>query len=78
MNLTPIKMPAAYAAISEEELCYLQGGSDNDAWTTILNIGKTFSYIAYIFAGMSSIINNVNTINNAFINLNDILSQFGS
>jgi len=78
MNTNPIKMPAAYAAISEEELCYLQGGSDNDAWTTILNIGKTFSYIAYIFAGMSSIINNVNTINNAFINLNDILSQFGS
>ena len=76
MNLTPIKMPAAYATISEEELCYLQGGSDNDAWTTFLNIGKTFSYIAYIFAGMSSIINNVNTINNAFINLNNMLSQF--
>lgn len=45
-------------------------------WTTFLNIGKTFSYIAYIFAGMSSIINNVNTINNAFINLNNMLSQF--
>ena len=71
-------MPTAYAAISEEEMYYLQGGSDNGAWDTFLNVGKAFGYIAYIFAGMSSIINNINTINTAFINLNALLSQFGS
>ena len=70
-----MKLPAAYTAIEEEELVYLDGGV-SDAYNSFLNVGKVFNYIARIFSGASSIINNVNVIYNSFIELNKLLSGF--
>mgnify|MGYP004570459145 FL=1 len=73
--MSTMKMPAAYTAIEEEELVYLDGGA-SDAYNTFLNVGKVFNYIARIFSGASSIINNVNVIYTSFLELNKLLSGF--
>ena len=73
--MSTMKLPAAYTAIEEEELVYLDGGV-SDAYNSFLNVGKVFNYIARIFSGASSIINNVNVIYNSFIELNKLLSGF--
>ena len=59
-----IKMPAAFAAIDENEMVYLNGGSitDTGAWKIFLNVGTLFNYVARIFSAGSSIVNNVNVI----------------
>ena len=59
-----IKMPAAFAEIDENEMVYLNGGSitDTQVWKIFLNVGTLFNYIARIFSGASSIVNNVNVI----------------
>ena len=73
--MSTMKLPAAYTAIEEEELVYLDGGV-SDAYNTFLNVGKVFNYIARIFSGASSIINNVNVIYTSFIEQNKLLSGF--
>ena len=75
MTTSTMKMPASYAAIETEEMTYLEGGANN-AYQTFLDVGKVFNYIARIFSGASSIINNVNVIYNSFIELNKLLSGF--
>lgn len=47
--MNEIKMPAAFAAIDENEMVYL-------------NVGTLFNYIARVFSAGSSIVNNVNVI----------------
>ena len=62
--MNEIKMPAAFAAIDENEMVYLNGGSitDTGAWKIFLNVGTLFNYIARVFSAGSSIVNNVNVI----------------
>ena len=71
--MSTMKLPANYAAISEEEMVYLDGGAS--AYENFLTIGKVFNSIARIFSGASSIINNVNVIYQAFVTLNSLLGQ---
>ena len=52
------------------------GGASN-AYQSFLDIGKVFNYIARIFSGASSIINNVNVIYQSFVSLNSLLGSFG-
>mgnify|MGYP000010139267 CR=1 FL=1 len=80
MTTATIKLPAAYAAIEAEEMTYLDGGADattNNAYQAFLDVGKVFNYIARIFSGASSIINNVNVIYQSFVSLNNLLASFG-
>ena len=62
--MNEIKMPAAFAAIDENEMVYLNGGSitDTGARKIFLNVGTLFNYVARIFSAGSSIVNNVNVI----------------
>ena len=73
--MSTMKLPANYASISEEEMVYLDGGAGN-AYNSFLNVGKVFNYIARIFSGASSIINNVNVIYQSFLTLGDLLKSF--
>ena len=73
--MTEMKLPACYAVIDENEMTYLDGGASN-AYQSFLDIGKVFNYIARIFSGASSIINNVNVIYQSFLSLNDLLKSF--
>mgnify|MGYP000600243539 CR=1 FL=1 len=73
--MSTMKLPANYASISEEEMVYLDGGAS--AYENFLNVGKVFNYIARIFSGASSIINNVNVIYQSFVSLNSLLGSFG-
>ena len=73
--MSTMKLPANYAAINEEEMVYLDGGAST-AYNTFLNVGKVFNYIARIFSGASSIINNVNVIYQSFLELNKLMSGF--
>lgn len=59
-----IKLPATYAAIDENEMVYLSGGSitDTQGWLIFTNIGSLFNYIARVFSAGSSIVNNVRVI----------------
>ena len=75
MTTSTMKMPASYAAIETEEMTYLEGGASN-AYQTFLDVGKVFNYIARIFSGASSIINNVNVIYQSFLTLGDLLKSF--
>ena len=59
--MSTMKLPASYAVVDEEEMVYLDGGA-SDAYNNFLNVGKVFNYIARIFSGASSIINNVRVI----------------
>ena len=74
-----MKLPAAYAEISVDEMTYLEGGAaataTSDAYNTFLNVGKAFNYLARIFSGASSIINNVNVIYQSVVALNDLLAN---
>ena len=73
--MSTMKLPANYASISEEEMVYLDGGTSN-AYQAFLDVGKVFNYIARIFSGASSIINNVNVIYQSFLTLGDLLKSF--
>ena len=66
--MNEIKMPAAFAAIDENEMVYLNGGSitDTGAWKIFLNVGTLFNYIARVFSAGSSIVNNINVIVTTF------------
>ena len=75
MTTSTMKMPASYSAIEAEEMTYLDGGASN-AYQAFLDVGKVFNYIARIFSGASSIINNVNVIYTAFVTLNQLLTDF--
>ena len=75
MTTSTMKMPASYSAIEAEEMTYLDGGASN-AYQAFLDVGKVFNYIARIFSGASSIINNVNVIYHSFLSLNDLLKGF--
>ena len=88
MTTSTMKMPASYSAIEAEEMTYLDGGASNayqsfldggasNAYQSFLDIGKVFNYIARIFSGASSIINNVNVIYQSFVSLNSLLGSFG-
>ena len=80
MTTSTMKMPASYSAIEAEEMTYLDGGAtiaDSDAYKAFLDVGKVFNYIARIFSGASSIINNVNVIYQSFVSLNSLLGSFG-
>ena len=74
--MTEMKLPACYAVIDENEMTYLDGGAIN-AYQSFVDIGKVFNYIARIFSGASSIINNVNVIYQSFVSLNSLLGSFG-
>lgn len=76
MTTSTMKLPANYAAIDAEEMTYLDGGAKT-AYDTFLDVGKVFNYIARIFSGASSIINNVNVIYQSFVSLNSLLTSFG-
>ena len=76
MTTSTMKMPASYSTIEAEEMTYLDGGASN-AYQSFLDIGKVFNYIARIFSGASSIINNVNVIYQSFVSLNSLLGSFG-
>lgn len=73
MTTSTMKLPASYAVIDAEEMTYLDGG----AYQSFLDVGKVFNYIARIFSGASSIINNVNVIYQSFVSLNSLLTSFG-
>ena len=73
--MSVMKLPANYAVINEEEMVYLDGGASN-AYQAFLDVGKVFNYIARIFSGASSIINNVNVIYQSFLTLGDLLKSF--
>ena len=75
MTTSTMKMPASYSAIETEEMTYLDGGANN-AYQAFLDVGKVFNYIARIFSGASSIINNVNVIYQSFLTLGDLLKSF--
>ena len=64
------------AVIDAEEMTYLDGGASS-AYQSFLDVGKVFNYIARIFSGASSIINNVNVIYQSFVSLNSLLTSFG-
>ena len=74
---TAMKLPSAYAEITAEEMTYLEGGAaaSSDTYNAFLNVGKAFNYLARIFSGASSIINNVNVIYQSVVALNDLLSK---
>mgnify|MGYP006926041396 CR=1 FL=1 len=76
MTTSTMKLPANYAAIENEEMTYLDGGASS-AYDAFLDMGKVFNYIARIFSGASSIINNVNVIYTSFKSLNELLTSFG-
>lgn len=59
-----IKLPAAYAAIDENEMVYLNGGSitDTPGLADLHDVGALFNYVARVFSAGSSIINNVKVI----------------
>ena len=63
-----IKLPAAYAAIDENEMVYLNGGSitDTQGWLIFMNVGALFNYVARVFSAGSSIVNNINVIVTTF------------
>ena len=48
--MNEIKMPAAFAAIDENEMVYLNGGSitDTEAWKIFLNVGTLFNNVNVI------------------------------
>ena len=73
--MTQMKLPACYAVIDENEMTYLDGGASN-AYQSFLDIGKVFNYIARIFSGASSIINNINVIYKSIVELNNLLGGF--
>ena len=77
MIMNTIKMPSAYVEIAAEEMTYLEGGAvaTSEAYNTFLNVGKVFNYLARIFSGASSIINNVNVIYQSVVALNDLLAK---
>ena len=75
MTTSTMKLPASYAVIDAEEMTYLDGGAS--AYQSFLDVGKVFNYIARIFSGASSIINNVNVIYQSFVSLNSLLTSFG-
>ena len=66
MSTSTMKLPASYAVIDAEEMTYLDGGASS-AYQSFLDVGKVFNYIARIFSGASSIINNVNVIYQSFV-----------
>ena len=74
---TAMKLPSAYAEITAEEMTYLEGGAaaSSDAYNAFLTVGKAFNYLARIFSGASSIINNVNVLYQSVVALNDLLSK---
>ena len=74
MTTSTMKLPASYAVIDAEEMTYLDGGA---SYQSFLDVGKVFNYIARIFSGASSIINNVNVIYQSFVSLNSLLTSFG-
>ena len=74
MTTSTMKLPASYAVIDAEEMTYLDGGASS-AYQSFLDVGKVFNYIARIFSGASSIINNV--IYQSFVSLNSLLTSFG-
>ena len=76
MTTSTMKLPASYAVIDAEEMTYLDGGASS-AYQSFLDVGKVFNYIARIFSGASSIINNVNVIYQSFVSLNSLLTSFG-
>ena len=76
MTTSTMKMPASYSSIEAEEMTYLDGGTSN-AYQAFLDVGQVFNYIARIFSGASSIINNVNVIYQSFVSLNSLLGSFG-
>ena len=59
-----IKLPAAYAAIDENEMVYLNGGSitDTQGWLIFMNVGALFNCVARVFSAGSSSVNNVRVI----------------
>ena len=58
-----IKLPAAYAAIDENEMVYLNGSiTDTQGWLIFMNVGALFNYVARVFSAGSSIVNNVRVI----------------
>ena len=75
MTTSTMKMPASYSAIEAEEMTYLDGGASN-AYQAFLDVGKVFNYIARIFSGASSIINNINVIYKSIVELNNLLGGF--
>ena len=52
--MNEIKMPAAFAAIDENEMVYLNGGSitDTGAWKIFLNVGTLFNYVARLMQSL--------------------------
>jgi len=76
MKTKDLRLPAAYTALGANEMIYLAGGAieDTDTWSTVLQIGKAFNYIARIFSASSSIINNLNTI---FVSITALNELFG-
>ena len=76
MTASTMKMPASYSAIEAEEMTYLDGGASN-AYQAFLDVGKVFNYLARIFSGARSLINNVNVISQSFVSLNSLLNSFG-
>ena len=74
--MTEMKLPACYAVIDENEMTYLDGGASS-AYQSFLDVGKVFNYIARIFSGASSIINNVNVIYQSFVSLILLLTSYG-
>ena len=75
MTTSTMKMPASYSSIEAEEMTYLDGGASN-AYQAFLDVGKVFNYIARIFSGASSIINNINVIYKSIVELNNLLGGF--
>ena len=73
--MTEMKLPACYAVIDENEMTYLDGGASS-AYQSFLDVGKVFNYIARIFSGASSIINNINVIYKSIVELNNLLGGF--
>ena len=73
--ITEMKLPACYAVIDENEMTYLDGGASS-AYQSFLDVGKVFNYIARIFSGASSIINNINVIYKSIVELNNLLGGF--
>ena len=75
MTTSTMKLPASYAVIDAEEMTYLDGGASS-AYQSFLDVGKVFNYIARIFSGASSIINNINVIYKSVVELNNLLGGF--
>ena len=75
MTTSTMKLPASYAVIDAEEMTYLDGGASS-AYQSFLDVGKVFNYIARIFSGASSIINNIKVIYKSVVELNNLLGGF--